>query len=471
MSTESEETTRNDRLKRFAHDLPHYYPFTLSGTVVFLVCFVLFGLSISAKNAYGVVISFLGLFAIAVLVALGRLQAQRLHRSQVSWEVSTPLFARVRDQAQELSIDGPDPFLFFRVHVRLRGRFRIANRTSLSLFRDVASDSARDIRLPLVFPFCGTIRARGLFYVGDLFGLTRSRFGEPRQFALTIQPAPLVGSEVPPVQATGGDRETSKTKQPDEERYYMREYVPGDRFRDINWKASSRLSELYTRTSPVTQEQTQIVSVYFRHFVPVEHTRESIERIAHLNYVKSWLIAYLWTVKQEHPDFQFRILTGRGEALVESELDIEALSRSIADLFMEVEPPYYGSESPGTTDATGASGNRERQRDSTVFSTAFDDALMGFMQARLSGGVSVYRTAKETPDDRAALRPAPSSKGDEHSISNLVRYGATNPGFFPVISSFIPIGLPVLRDKNRTTPPVASGGDVQLSERTLVVDL
>jgi uncharacterized protein (DUF58 family) len=40
----------------------------------------------------------------------------------------------------------------------------------------------------------------------------------------------------------------------DQEKYFMREYIPGDRLKDINWKSSIKLNELITRISPSSPE-------------------------------------------------------------------------------------------------------------------------------------------------------------------------------------------------------------------------
>ena len=88
----------------------------------------------------------------------------------------------------------------------------------------------------------------------------------------------------------------------------MREYVPGDRMKDINWKATSRLGELITRISPLTQEQTQLLHVVLRRYR--RRGGETMTALLHLDFVKSWLLTFLRVVKQQHPEFTFLVDTG-----------------------------------------------------------------------------------------------------------------------------------------------------------------
>lgn len=467
-----------------------YYPFGFAGSALFIVSVYLFGHSVASKNAYGLVLSVAALFVLLILALLGRIQAERLARSESTWDFSAALYARSVGSSPRASIDGPGPVLFFRLHALLRGKL-IAGRTSrFSFLRDVATTDPRQIEVPLLVPFCGRLELRTSFHIGDVFGLTRSRFGHAEEFALPVQPAPFPGSQVPPIQAAGGDRETSRTRQPDEERYYQREYVPGDRFRDINWKASSRLTQLFTRTSPVTQEQTQLLTIYFRHYVPHEklRNRESLELLAHLNILKSWLVAYLFRVKREHPEFHFRVVTARGTAILETEEDIHALSASISDLEMESEP--LTSPEPESPD-----GDRtiRTERESTVFTTCFDDGLSAFMQSRPAGRITVYRTvfserrkaaaaSKATPSAATPPRPAmpPAEKPEAKAATSKMRaapndesvhFSVLGTAMFPTLSAFLPVGLLSAHERVRKNPAVLTSVGVELVERTVVLEV
>ncbi|WP_455382707.1 DUF58 domain-containing protein [Salinispira pacifica] len=466
------------RLLRGWNRFHAYYPFTVAGSVLFIVTVYLLGRSAVARNAYGLVIAVAALFVLLLLALLGRWQAERLSKAEATWDFSAPLYARTTGKPPVVQLAGRGPHLYFRVHVLLRGRLVAGRRARLSFYRNIASESPERIELPLFFPLCGRLEFRTEFYVGDVFGLTRSRFGTRQIFALPVQPAPFAGSQIPPIQAAGGDRETSRTKQPDEERYYMREYVPGDRFRDINWKASSRLTQLYTRTSPVTQEQTQIITVHFRHFLTPggKHPSESLESLAQLNILKSWLVAYLFRVKREHPEFHFRVVTGRGTSMLESEEDIHELSRSLSDLHLEEEPTFPAA-GPAELEAAAQGEERDRRdRDSTVFSTAYDDGLSAFLQTRTRGQTTVYRTVfgpKPVRRRPAAAATAPTQRsGAQNRLPppNIIRFSMLGKEFFPTLSAFFPTQYIPVRERDRSNPAVIGGQSIELVERKVLVE-
>lgn len=458
------------RMRNAGNRFLGYYPFGTSGTILFVVAVYLLGSSVVGKNAYGLVISLVSLFVLILLALLGRWQATRLSRAEVSWDFSPTLYARTPGPNPTAAVDGPAPFLFFRLHTTLRGRLIAGRRSRLSFFRDVATENPSRIEIPLSFPLCGRIEFRTSFHVGDIFGLSQSRFGKSEEFSLPVQAAPFPGSQIPPIQAAGGDRETSRTKQPDEERYYQREYVPGDRFRDINWKASSRLTQLFTRTSPVTQEQTQLLTVYVRHFLPAERlkNRESIESLAHLNVMKSWLLAYLFRMKREHPEFHFRVLTGRGEVILESEEDIHAFGSAISDLTLDAEPAFLLAPE-STADGQVQQG---KEKDSTIFSTGYDDGLSAFLQTRQRGRMTIYRTVFDSREPRGsgrffAVKPGPPKPTD---TGNAVRFSLLGKDMFATLGSFLPLSVMPTFERSRRNPAVLGDTGIELIERTVIVE-
>jgi len=452
-----------------------YFPFTVAGTILFVLTVYLLGHSVVARNAYGLAISIAALFVLILLALLGRWQAERLAKAEASWDFSAPIYARTTGRQPAVRLSGPNPRMYYRLHVVLRGRLVAGLKARLSFYRNVASETSEHVELPLFFPVCGRLEFRTEFHIGDVFGLTRARFGTRQMFALPVQPAPFTGSQIPPIQATGGDRETSRTKQPDEERYYMREYVPGDRFRDINWKASSRLTQLYTRTSPVTQEQTQIITVHFRHYLTPggRHPGESFESIAQLNVLKSWLVAYLFRVKREHPEFHFRVMTGRGVSILESEEDIHEMSRSLSDLHLETESAFpVGSPAE---DPAGVADQDRRDRDSTVFSTAYDEGLSAFLQTHTRGQTTVYRTVfaprpVRRPPGRgftATAQPKPEAKLPP---PNTIRFSMLGKEFFPTLASLFPVQYIPVRERDRSVPGVITGQSIELVERKVILE-
>jgi hypothetical protein len=195
---------------------------------------------------------------------------------------------------------------------------------------------------------------------------------------MIVRPAPFPEIQDRPITPLHGEEESARQTQAEEERYYQREYVPGDRYRDINWKASSRLSELVTRISPLTQENTQLIQIEFRHFAA--DRRESLESVVHLDTLKSWLITFLRRQKRDNSGFRFRIVTGHGVHDVEKDGDIEVFAQELAVLFFQHDP--------------GTDEGREDAGEVFLFSTPFDTTLPHAIGAYRRANVSLLRTVQ-----------------------------------------------------------------------------
>jgi uncharacterized protein (DUF58 family) len=373
------------------------YPLTLAGTLVAAAAFFLLGRGLAQGNPYAVFLALLAAVVLAALILVGRLQAAACARRQFQWDCSAPLAAR-RPGTEQLIL-APEARLlpFFRVQFRFSGRLTVGRGAGVRLARQLAFAAAGAHPLPLYLPLCGELSARGRFSVRDLFGLTRAAFGEEPERSLTVLPAWL--SPGPPrlVEPAGGFEDKSLRRASEEEKYFMREYQPGDRFRDINWKVSSRLQELITRISPVTQEKTRLLAVEFRHYRT--DGAESLESVLHLDYLKSWLLAFLRGLKSSNERLQFRVRTGAGPRLLATEEDIDHFAVELAGL------PYQSDPGPGTEEAG----------ELFVFSTAFDRGLPLFLAARPLARAQVFRTVRGRSPAGMPARAAPAgaSSGTE----------------------------------------------------------
>ena len=373
-----------------------YYPFTFAGTLLLGVCFALLGSGLAQRNPFALFLAFLGLSLLAVLAVSGRLQAARAARSPLHWDSSATLVARRPDAAQSLHGEPARLFPFFRHHFSLSGVLTVGREAALRVVREVAFGS-RERRhsasgaqpVALYLPLCGLLSCKGRFAVRDLFGLTSSRYGleagggsdteapAPGERRLVVQPASWPPKGIPPIDPSVGLEEKSRRRSSDEEKYYMREYAPGDRFRDINWKVSSRLDELITRISPLTQERTTVLEVAFRNFR--DPVRETAESLAHLNVLKSWLVSFLRRMKADHPEVQFQVQTAAASRLLQAEEDIDRFAWELAGEF-------YAREA--TAASTAAADGQL-----FVFSTPFDRGLARFMAANMHSQVHLFRTA------------------------------------------------------------------------------
>ncbi len=349
-----------------------HFPFTLSGSLLLLLSLLL--LIRSFTNPYSLVLGGMALFFLLGLAILGRLQAWRFRQSELKWDSSTPLNSGAVASIQHLLGRGGKTWYFFRLRFRLWGRQRTGNRSSLFLHREVTFCEASDLSFTVRIPLCGLLRVRGRFAVGDVFGLTLARWNLLPPRSLRVFPAPLSSGENLDIEPALGQEEKSRKKSSEDEKYYMREYIPGDRFRDINWKASSRLDQLITRISPASQEKTSLVSVDFRHYWQPQ--RESPQSLAHLNYLKRWLLSFLLENKREHPEFQFLIRSGTGMSKLESEEDLERFRRELCTLFFQSDP--YRAATYGGAGSTGldpSSRGHFAEKELYIFTTPFDTTL------------------------------------------------------------------------------------------------
>jgi hypothetical protein len=370
-----------DRVKEIIHKLQYYYPFTLPGTVLAGVLVYILGISYAYKNPFGLFIAIVGLVMMILLALLSRLQANRFEKLSISWESHEPLYAARGGSHQKVVVPQRSAYFFFRIHFIIAGRFQVGRERSLWYYREQSFPGNGTLEMGLLFPMCGLFHAQGTFAIKDVFGLSRARFLPVMKRQLPVQPSLLGERKRIAVQVTGGEDSKQKKKTSDEEKYYMREYIPGDKFRDINWKATSRLDEIFTRVSPATEEKIRIIYVDFRHFAG--DSEETLQSVYHLHYIKSWLISFLWNTKRDYPEYQFHVATGEGAVLLETEDDIQRFSMTIPGMFYMHEPAML--RDPSGVDRL------------FVFSTPFDRGLTGYL--RQYGGVPVTLFRTRIPRD------------------------------------------------------------------------
>jgi hypothetical protein len=373
--------------RRWLGSFLFYYPVTLAGSLLLAAALYLLGRSLAQENPYGVLLGLLALLVLAALSVTARLQAKAYWRRQVHWhwDSSVALYARRAGLTQALITDSLRTLPFFRVHFAIRGTLRVGRKADLRIQREVSFAQGTRHPISLYFPLCGLFTCAGRFVVRDIFGLSRARFGEEIFRKLAVQPASFTQKSIPVPEPSVGFEETSRKRSSEEEKYYMREYLPGDRFRDINWKVSSRLDELITRISPVTQEKTTILPVVFRNFRDREAA--NLDSIMHLNILKSWLMAFLRSMNQEHPEMHFRITSGAGDWLLQSDEDIERFGWELPGVFFQRE--------------AGSVFQTPTEEELFVFSTAFDRGLPAFLSSQAQARQYVFRTtAAEAGEER-----------------------------------------------------------------------
>ena len=309
--------------------LTHYYPLTLLGTAVTAAGGGLMAVFIRTNNPLSLVFSVGFLAVVAAAVVFGRVHAGRMNRAVLEWDSSDTLTAQTRDTMQYINLEGPSIFPLFNLHFRLDGKMKVGHEAWIRIHEEQAVIKKKGNRVPLYFyfPLSGVLYARGSFLFRDILGLTRAAFGRVDSRELPVMPAGAGNRKLEDIVSSQGYEESVKKKSQDEERYFMREYMPGDRLRDINWKATSRLSQLITKIAPVTQEQTRTIAVFFRNIKP--DPRCGLEAVVHLHRCRGLVLSFLRYVKRSSRDYVFQVVTAQDKFLLETEEDIERFGKAL----------------------------------------------------------------------------------------------------------------------------------------------
>jgi hypothetical protein len=352
------------------------FPFSFPGTVLFLVSLALIVRSTRSGNPYGFVFSGFAIAALFFLSIFGRLQAARFSGIHLQWDSSAPLIAGSAQNTQRIHTRDITTLPFYRLHFRIRGKAAVGRNAFFHVYQETSGVGGETLCIPLRVPFCGGLSVRGCAAVRDIFGLTRARFGPDSIRTMVIRPGPHPEVKSRHINAVGGQENRSRQAVAEEERYYMREYMPGDRFRDINWKSSSRLAQLITRISPHTQEKKKLVCVDFRHYRPSR--AETLDSIALLDQSKSWLVGFLRRMKRDNPEYEFLVSTGAGVFRLNREEDIDAFTLEVSGMFFQPEPPGF-HPFPGAQEIF-------------VFTTVCDDQLARALSGYGRASVTVFRS-------------------------------------------------------------------------------
>ncbi len=378
-----------------------YYPFTVAGTIVFAIGVVFVARGGVLGDVYRTSLGVLAIALPMLLAVVGRAQAGRFSEVEANWRASRDTQATMtapdRCGHVEINARGIRPWFFYRLLARLSGPLQVGSRTTFHFHEEIATASGEVVRVPLPFPLPGKARLACRLEIRDIFGMTRAALG-PATTGEVVTPAamPRAPQLTRIVTETGGE-ESTRVRNPEEERYYMREYIPGDRLRDINWKASSRIRELFARVSPETQEQSRTLTIYLRNFA--EPQEVSVEALAHGAYVSGWLVAFLRTLLREESDLTLRVITARGTFTCTDEESVDKLSWELADLWLDPEPVGLPVD-PSAHQVI-------------VFSTPFDTGFDSF--ATRLGRTTIHLFTTQLPSTGNGTAAADSSTTEDHA--------------------------------------------------------
>jgi hypothetical protein len=361
---------------------PRFRPgFTPAGFAVIAIALVLLIRSLTVRNAYEIVLSSVVTFLWVALYAAGRWGKRRLAAMEMNWKPPSPLTANTQEETLITGIGFSAPW-FFRLHVIIEGRFFPSGAPEgCPVFLETAvHEGSPSANLRLSFPMSGIFQGEGSCRLKDIFGFFSFHCGLPQQRTVNVLCPPIVRKQLRVDPQSGAEDRRSKTSD-DEERYYMREYAPGDRFRDINWKSSERIATLITRISPDTHEKTSRIEVHFRNYGP---TAASLEELWLLDRAKARLAQFLRLLKESDDKYVFTVYTAKDTWDLEDKEELEAFLEKLAAL------PF----SPAVNEYPLASASGEM----FVFSTACDRGIQSFLLACNPRPVTVFLV--ESADDK-----------------------------------------------------------------------
>jgi len=372
--------------------------FTPVGFAVLVIAIVMLIRSLVARNSYEIVLSSSLLLLLLILGIVGAWRVRKLESLEAGWKPPFPMTANAGEETLITGIAVEIP-LFFRIHFIVRGRFlpsgssaniRIANLRFTNLRFDGCpvlaetsiSRGETQARLKFDFPMSGVFQGDGFCRLRDIFGFFSFPCGITQNRTVKVRSTPCFGKNYH-INAQSGAEDKRNKNSANEERYYMREYTPGDRFRDINWKSSEKVDTLITRISPDNQEKISRIEVYFRNYGPVKKT--SIEALWLLDRAKARLSHFLRSVMDEQSSYIFHVRTATGSWEIEDQEDLDAFLEELSGF----------SFSPPQSEAAAPVGAGELY----VFSTACDLGLPGFIIACNPRPVSLYLVQPVTRKD------------------------------------------------------------------------
>lgn len=403
----------------FIKHIRHYYPFSILGTILFFVSIFIMGKSFNEKDPYSFFLSLMALFVLLLFAVLGRLQAASCKSADVQWDTSVKLHAYEQGAASRLYVRGIKPYFFFRMHFKITGRLKAGRNADIYINQKISASivetTSGELPIPGNYPSCGILKLSGALSICDIFGLTRARFGVPFIKTITVRPYRLKPLKPEEIEAEGGFENKSKHKHSDEERYYMREYQPGDRLKDINWKASSKMAQLITRISPTTQEKIKKLTVYFRNYK--HNTVETLDSIAHLNHLKAWFIIFLRTMKTKHPEYQFEVTAGLNKFEIETFEHIDDFEVELSRLHFHNSPLEIGNN--GSVEAF-------------IFTTPYDDQMPMLLSYLHASKINIFRTTGiQNSTVKQHNRDSTSLKSTQPLTRNILFYSFLKSHYIP----------------------------------------
>ncbi|MCL2186063.1 MAG: DUF58 domain-containing protein [Treponema sp.] len=383
-----------------------FKPFlTPVGAIVLFVSLFILIRSLILRNSYEILIACFILLLMLILCIIGVWKSKKLKSMESGWKPPFPMTAKTKftqtefaqtefvnsgDKTKITGLDGNIP-LFYRLHFFIKGSFYpsgafkelyAADRKALqavsakSCYVSIETSVPRtetSAEMTLDFPMSGLFQGEGYCRLRDIFGFFSFHCAAPQSKTIRVRSAPCFGNKIH-INAQSGAEDQRNKPSADVERYYMREYTPGDRLRDINWKSSDKIDTLITRISTDNQEKISRIEVHFRNYGKIQ----TLEALWLLDRAKARLAYFLRSIMEMNTSFIFDISTANGDWEIKDMDELDAFLEELA-AFSFLPPQNEAAVTKGSGDLY-------------IFSTACDITLQSFLLACNPRPVSLFIT-------------------------------------------------------------------------------
>ncbi|GBU28048.1 hypothetical protein R84B8_01606 [Treponema sp. R8-4-B8] len=400
-------------------------PFTPVSGAVLVIAIAGLIRSLLNRNSYEIVLASFALLFLLILGFFGAWKSRKLKSMEPGWKPPFPMTANAADDERQrmteshtavTGLDAAIP-LFFRLHFYIRGKFFPGGATGVKKGCHLSLETAiprgeTTAQIPFDFPMSGVFQGDGFCKLRDIFGFFAFPCGQIRHSTVNVRCAPCFGKKIA-INAQSGAEDQRNKPSADVERYYQREYTPGDRLRDINWKSSDKIDALITRISTDNQEKVSRIEVHFRNFGYADNNLQSLWL---LDRSKARLSYFLRSLLEQNSSFIFDVHSAGKNWEIEDQDDLDAFFEELACL-------SFVSPQNETALQSGAG-------DMYVFSTACDLMLSSFLLSCNPRPVTLFLTQ---PGDSTANYAEKKRTSSKDLSDSLIKKTKTNEDNFEVL--------------------------------------
>jgi len=414
--------------------------FTFVGVCVLFAALIILIRSLVMRNSYEILLACGILLLMLIIGITGFWKSRKLKSLTPGWKPPYPMTAAAPGQAGKMiettqitGLISSIPF-FFRLHFFIKGNFSPSGYSKQAVKKKTFSggcpvfietsiprgDTSAQVTFEL--PMSGIFQGEGYCKLRDIFGFFSFSCGEPHPETIKVRSAPCFGKKNH-VNTQSGAEDRRNKPSADEERYYMREYTPGDRLRDINWKSSDRIDTLITRISTDNQEKINRIEVHFRNYCRIDnHGKQgiSLEALWLLDRAKARLVYFLRSLMEQNSSFVFDVYASKTQGGEQQHWEIEDMDT--LDAFFD---DLAGLSFAPLQNEPAAETNKGELY---IFSTACDLALPGFLLTCNQRPVTLFISQPETDRSKSSLLKIPKMSNTE--IEFLKPYDFYSKGCF-----------------------------------------